>query len=116
MSGNCAAPRAALPNFHVPHPNLGDIYLRRSGTSQMRVLTKAFECGAKAIVYGALTLPWITAVEALDRVRPETRVDEAVSRYGVSGKGVIFAMLDRGIDWQNNDFRNNDGTTRIAYI
>src|SRR5260370_3824482 len=53
---------------------------------------------------------------ALDRVRVETRVDEAVARFGVSGKGVIYAMLDRGIDWESNDFRNADGTTRIAYI
>ena len=35
---------------------------------------------------------------------------------GVSGAGVIVAILDRGIDWESNDFRNNDGTTRIAYI
>ena len=53
---------------------------------------------------------------ALDRVRVETRVDEAVAALGVSGAGVIVAILDRGIDWQSNDFRNDDGTTRIAYI
>jgi uncharacterized protein (TIGR03437 family) len=53
---------------------------------------------------------------ALDKVRVETHVDDAVAKFGVSGKGVIFAMLDRGIDWQTNDFRNADGTTRIAYI
>ena len=52
----------------------------------------------------------------MDRVRVETRVDDAIAKYGVTGKGVIFGMLDRGIDWQNNDFRNEDGTTRIAYI
>jgi minor extracellular serine protease Vpr len=53
---------------------------------------------------------------ALDRVRVEIRSDQASAKYGVTGKGVIFAMIDRGIDWQNNDFRNPDGTTRIAYI
>jgi minor extracellular serine protease Vpr len=53
---------------------------------------------------------------ALDKVRVETRSDQASSQYGVSGKGVIYAMIDRGIDWENNDFRNADGTTRIAYI
>jgi subtilisin family serine protease len=55
-------------------------------------------------------------VVALDRVRVETRVDDAIAKFGVSGKGVIFAMLDRGIDWQSNDLRNADGTTRISYI
>lgn len=53
---------------------------------------------------------------ALDKVRVEIRSDQASAKYGVTGKGVIFAMIDRGIDWQNNDFRNPDGTTRIAYI
>ena len=29
---------------------------------------------------------------------------------------MIVAILDRGIDWKNNDFRNDDGTTRIKWI
>ena len=53
---------------------------------------------------------------ALDRVRVETRVDKAVAALGVSGENVIVAILDRGIDWESNDFRNVDGSTRIAYI
>jgi minor extracellular serine protease Vpr len=57
-----------------------------------------------------------TPVSALDKVRVETNVDAAIAKYGVSGKGVIVAIMDRGIDWLNNDFRNLDGTTRIATI
>ncbi len=53
---------------------------------------------------------------AMDLARVETRTDLAFSTYGVSGQGVIVAILDRGIDWKNNDFRNDDGTTRIKYI
>jgi hypothetical protein len=53
---------------------------------------------------------------AMDRVRVETKVDAAVAKYGLTGRGVIVALLDRGIDWKNNDFRNPDGTTRVAYI
>ena len=53
---------------------------------------------------------------AMDLARAETRTDAAVSTYGVSGQNVIVAILDRGIDWKNNDFRNDDGTTRIKYI
>jgi minor extracellular serine protease Vpr len=56
------------------------------------------------------------AVSAMDQARIETRVDDAISKFGVTGKGVIIAILDRGIDWQNNDFRNTDGSTRIAEI
>ena len=43
-------------------------------------------------------------------------MDRAVAALGVSGEGVIVAILDRGIDWENADFRNEDGSTRIAYI
>ncbi|MCY4633947.1 MAG: S8 family serine peptidase [Acidobacteria bacterium] len=53
---------------------------------------------------------------ALDRVRVETGVDKAEAALGVSGAGVIVAILDRGIDWESNDFRDSDGRTRIAYI
>jgi hypothetical protein len=52
----------------------------------------------------------------MDQARVETGVDAAVSNFGVTGAGVIVAIMDRGIDWQNNDFRNPDGSTRIAAI
>ncbi|HLK20790.1 MAG TPA: S8 family serine peptidase [Bryobacteraceae bacterium] len=61
---------------------------------------------------------WVVSVcvaaslSALDKVRS----DLASTKYGVTGKGVIYAMIDRGIDWQNKDFQNADGTKRIAYI
>ena len=48
--------------------------------------------------------------------RTETGVDKAVEELGVSGEGVIVAIMDRGIDWESNDFRNSDGSTRIAWI
>ena len=53
---------------------------------------------------------------AMDKVRVETKIDAAVAKYGLTGKGVLVALIDRGIDWKNNDFRNADGTTRVAYI
>ncbi len=55
-----------------------------------------------------------TVCLAMDHARVETRVDAAVAAFGVSGRGVIVAIMDRGIDWRNNDFRNPDGSTRIA--
>lgn len=36
--------------------------------------------------------------------------------YNLTGKGVICAFLDSGIDYTHRDFRNADGTTRILYI
>ena len=49
-------------------------------------------------------------------VDQETRAAQARSAYGVTGRGVAVAVLDRGIDYTHSDFRNADGSTRIAYI
>jgi hypothetical protein len=48
--------------------------------------------------------------------RQETRADDAEAPYGVTGKGVTVAILDRGIDWRHPDFIKPDGTTRINWL
>ncbi len=35
---------------------------------------------------------------------------------GLTGKGVLVAVIDSGISYYNQDFRNADGTTRIRYL
>lgn len=35
---------------------------------------------------------------------------------GLSGSGVLVAIIDSGIDYMNAEFRNSDGTTRIEYL
>ena len=66
-----------------------------------------------AAIIAAMVAP---ATPALDSVRVETRTDEAVAAFGVSGQGVTIVILDRGIDWQHPDFINEDGTTRIKWM
>jgi len=46
----------------------------------------------------------------------ETKTALAFAKYGVTGKGVIVAILDRGIDYTHPDFRNPNGTTRIKFM
>ncbi len=72
----------------------------------------------RRVVLSAVASAWLVVSPALcmDKVRVSTGVDTAVSQFGVTGRGVIVALLDRGIDWKNLDFRNADGSTRIAYI
>ncbi len=36
--------------------------------------------------------------------------------FNLTGEGVLIAVLDSGIDWKKQDFRNADGSTRIAYL
>src|SRR5882672_1080926 len=71
--------------------------------------------GPLCLSFAALAL-FASGACAMDQARVETRVDDAIAQFGVTGRSVIVAILDRGIDWQNNDFRNTNGTTRIAWI
>lgn len=36
--------------------------------------------------------------------------------YGMTGEGVIVAVIDYGIDYLHRDFRHADGTSRILYL
>ncbi|MCL2617729.1 MAG: S8 family serine peptidase [Defluviitaleaceae bacterium] len=36
--------------------------------------------------------------------------------FGLSGKGVLVAVLDSGVDFRHPDFRNDDGSSRVLYI
>ena len=63
-----------------------------------------------------LTLIGATFASAEPESNAEARVIQAWATYGVSGRGVIVAPIDRGIDWKHPDFRNADGSTRIEAI
>ena len=41
---------------------------------------------------------------------------QRVDGFNLSGRGVIVAIIDSGIDYMHPDFRNNDGTSRILFI
>lgn len=56
------------------------------------------------------------AAFAMDQVRQETRVDDAETVYGLTGRGITVAILDRGIDWHHPDFIMEDGKTRIKWL
>jgi minor extracellular serine protease Vpr len=70
-----------------------------------RVVLSAFLC---------ICLVRFAAADTL--VNKDTQADKAFGKYGLTGKGVIVAVLDRGIDYTHPDFRNADGTTRIKMM
>jgi len=74
-----------------------------------RKLRTAAICLAGAAVGLVPPVPAQSLYEATGR-------DLAVARYGVTGKGVAIAILDRGIEYQHPDFQSPLGTTRIKYL
>lgn len=89
---------------------------RRPYILEMIKTLKYFHCWRLLMVVVSVSLTLTQVSVALDKARVETRVEEVHNELGMDGEGVIVAILDRGIDWKNNDFRNEDGTTRIKYI
>ncbi len=65
-----------------------------------------------AVVF--LTLSTFATADTL--ANKDLQADKAVAKYGVTGKGVIVAIIDRGIDYTHPDFRNANGTTRIKMM
>lgn len=51
----------------------------------------------------------------LDEARgPVTRCDIAQNQHPtLKGEGVVVGIVDSGVDWQHQDFRNVDGSTRV---
>src|SRR5678815_1992328 len=65
---------------------------------------------------GAILVLLPADASAMDRVRVESRIDDAAAKYGVTGTNVLVAILDRGLDRRHPDFRNADGSTRLEAI
>ena len=53
----------------------------------------------------------------LDKSVPDTKANQAWNSVpGYTGKDVIVGIIDSGIDWNHEAFKNEDGSTRILYI
>src|SRR6516165_5319420 len=90
----------------------GDVSTRTASTVKGTFAMKIFY----AVIGMALILSLVQVVSADTGVNQATQNDKAFSKYGLTGKGVIVAILDRGIDYAHPDFRNTDSTTRIRMM
>jgi subtilisin family serine protease len=54
----------------------------------------------------------------LDEARGSaTRCDEALLQHNtLTGQGVLVGIVDSGVDWTHQDFRNSDGSTRLEFF
>ena len=86
--------------------------------------TVRLEAGEEKAVLNA---PGVLYAEASTRVFEQVETGKGASCINnrptagrgadaLSGKGVLMAVLDSGIDYTHPDFRNADGTTRIAAL
>jgi minor extracellular serine protease Vpr len=70
----------------------------------------------RALLCVALTVSLVQLATGDSAVNKATQNDKAFAKYGLTGKGVIVAFLDRGIDYTHPDFINANGTTRIRMM
>ena len=74
-------------------------------------------------------LPEITALSEVLRIEtakpveldlnvaaPMVNAPLARNSFGLTGKGVIIGMVDSGLDLANEDFKDNEGKTRVLYL
>jgi len=74
-------------------------------------------------------LPEITALSEVLRIEtakpveldlnvasPRVKAPNARTSFGLTGKGVIIGMVDSGLDLANEDFKDNEGKTRVLYL
>ena len=60
----------------------------------------------------------VQAASSFSSIRQEGGEDNQQKKqsFPLLGKGVLIGIVDSGIDYENPDFRNADGTTRIAAL
>ena len=68
-------------------------------------------------------LPGLVWMKVPPRPRPELDVsvpasggDVVASTYDLKGRGITIGLVDSGLDFTHDDFRNNSGTTRISFL
>ena len=90
----------------------GDIYTAELPVSQLVELAQL--SSIESIEAGRRWYP------LLDSSLPETKADVVHNGIGGSlgrtGKGVLVGIIDFGMDFTLDDFRNSDGTTRLAFL
>lgn len=87
---------------------IGDIF---SAYASPEAIQKLLSHPKVKFIQGEVYHQSLNNVSTREMLAKDTR-----QQYGISGSGVLLGVVDTGIDWQHEDFRNVDGTTRIKYL
>jgi minor extracellular serine protease Vpr len=69
----------------------------------------------KIFTFLTLILPFLIFSQGNPAIT-EANIDDVCTQFNLTGDGVIFASMERGIDYTHPAYLNPDGTTRIAYL
>jgi subtilisin family serine protease len=91
--------------------------LTRMGTHWSAVRAPLGDLAALALAHPTWQVTWSAPLHPLlDRAAEWARAPAFRTDTGFTGKGAYVGIVDTGIDVLHPDFRNPDGSTRIAYL
>lgn len=77
----------------------------------------------ESLIAGVSSFPQIEYIEkpkrlffAVSQAKAASCLIQMQGEMGLSGRGILVAILDSGIDYFHQDFRNEDGSTRILAL
>ncbi|MBU8871704.1 MAG: S8 family serine peptidase [Gemmatimonadales bacterium] len=121
-SGDPANPRiGVILRLDGTMPNLDDIPGLVVGSERGTIATARLPLSSLAQLAEVVGIERIDASRLIypimDEAVPGGNVDQVwTGSPAYTGQGVLVGVIDSGIDWTHEDFKNNDGTTRIKAI
>ena len=118
----------------VEEENIWEVIVKYNGSlaglANERVQVEELIAGYGIITLPESYIPLLTQIEQIEYIEKpkqlypsdfQGNVASCVTQIQrnepyLTGRGVLVAILDSGIDYYNDFFRNPDGTTRIAYL
>lgn len=108
------------------HGDISEFQKRQPGVRQMILLTGNYAI----LTVEESQIDWISAQPEIEFVEKPKRLFFAADQgrqascmnalqsapYDLKGQGILMAVIDSGVDYFHPDFRNADGSTRIAAI
>ncbi|MCM1144455.1 MAG: S8 family serine peptidase [Blautia sp.] len=104
------------PFFALPQGNLLQIEELIAGYAILTVPESLMDALAAVEEIEYIEKPKRLFFETLQGKIASCIIPRSTLATSLRGQGTLVAVIDSGIAWQNSDFRNADGSTRIRYL